>query len=482
MPSVPAAPAADTTATARPAAAPIPSPRPWHVLGVVSLGALMGVIDQASVNVSFPLLAASFGSSVSVISWVALAHMITLVAGLTIFGRLADLVGSRRVYVAGLLVFLVGALLAATAQGLGWLIAARVVTGLGASMTVANSVALIGAFFPSTRRGLAIGIVEATVAVGFAVGPVLGGLVGGAFGWRAIFLPTMPLALLAAALTLLLLRDPPRRGPRESFDLPGAATFAGGAAAVLFGLTHGPTLGWSAPTVLGSVGLGATLLALFVRIETRVRHPMIALSLFGHPVFAAANLAKVACYLSLMAAMFLTPFYAQRALGLSAAQAGLAMLPFSVAHAIGSLVMGPLSDRIGSRAIAPAGLALGALGCLLLARVAPEGGYVAMLPGLLVLTLGLSSFITPNDSAIVAAAPRDKLGVASGILAMTRSLGMLLGIALAGTVLAAREPTHAAAGLGEPAAFVAAFGEVFLLTAGACLLGAFGSLVGGRRR
>ena len=482
MRSVPDAPAAPAAALARPADARSPALKPWHVLGVVSLGAFMGVLDQASVNVSFPLLSATFGSSVSVVSWVALAHMITLVAGLTIFGRLADLVGSRRVYVAGLLVFMAGALLAATAQGLGWLIAARVVTGLGASMTTANSVALIGAFFPAARRGLAIGIVEATVAVGSAVGPIVGGYVGGTFGWRAIFLPTLPCGLLGAALTLLLLRDPPRRGPRESFDVPGAASFAGGTAGVLFGLTHGPALGWGSAPVLGALAVGTALLALFLLIETRVRHPMIALALFGHPVFAAANAAKVACYLSLMAAMFLTPFYAQRALGLSPAQTGLAMVPFSIAHVIGSLVTGPLSDRIGSRAIAPAGLALGAVGCLLLARVAPEGGYAAMLPGLLVLTLGLSSFITPNDSAIVAAAPRDKLGVASGILAMTRSLGMLLGIALAGTVLAAREPAYTAAGLGQPAAFVAAFGDVFILTAGACVLGAAASLVGGRRR
>ena len=453
----------------------------WLVLGVVCLGTFMGALDLSAVNATFPVLAAAFDTSVAVIGWVTLAHMITSTTCMTIAGRLADLVGRKRVYVAGLLVVLAGSLIAGTAQSLGWLIAARVLTGLGASMAVANSVALIGATFPADRRGTAIAMMETTVALALATGPIVGGLLADGLGWRAVFFMNWPPGLVAVALAILVLREPERPGPREGFDVLGAATFAGGMVGLLLGLTNGVSLGWGSPIVLAALGLGLALLVLFIRIERRVRHPMIALALFRHPVFAAANGAKVGCYLSLMAAMFLAPFYFQRALGLGPAQIGLAMLPFPIGLSLSSLIMGPLSDRVGWRAIAPAGMAVGAVGCLLLTRIGPEGGPAAAFAAFLVLILGLGSFISPNDSAIVGAAPRDKLGVAGGILAMTRSLGMILGIALAGTILAARQPTYLAQGVDAPAAFVAAFHDVFRLTAGACILAALASLVGGKR-
>ena len=455
---------------------------PWFVLGTVCLGTFMGSIDLSGINATFPILASAFDTTVPVIGWVTLAHMITSTTCMTISGRLADLVGRKRVYAAGLLVVLGGFLLTATAQSLGWLIAARVVTGLGASMAVANSVALIGATFPANRRGTAIGAMETTVAIGLAIGPILGGLLADWLGWRAVFLMSWPPGLVAVALGLTVLREPERQGPPESFDFLGAATFAGGMVSILLGLTTGVSLGWGSPFVLGALGLGLALLVLFVPIERRVRHPMIALSLFSPPVFAASNLAKVGCYLSLMAAMFLAPFYFQRALGLGPSQIGLAMLPFPIGLAVSSLIMGPLSDRVGWRVIAPTGMGIAAVGCLLLTRLDPAVGLAATFPALVILIFGLGSFISPNDSAIVGAAPRDKLGVAGGILAMTRSLGMIVGIALAGTILGARQPVYLAGGLDETDAFVEAFHDVFRFTTAACILAALASLVGGGRR
>lgn len=455
---------------------------PWLVLGVVCLGMFTASIDGAALNVTYPLLATTFGTSAAVIGWVALANMITSVTGLAIFGRLADQVGRKRVYVSGIVVFLLGSILAISAQSLGWLIAARVVSGLGNSMLIANSVALIGGVFPANRRGTAIGMLETTVALGLATGPIFGGLVADALGWRAVFFLCWPAGVSAAVLAVLVLREAPRLGTRESFDFLGAVTFAGGMVSSLLGLTNGATLGWGSPWVLGALGLGAALFAIFVLIERRVPYPMIDLSLFRSPVFAAANLAKVACYLAIMAGLFLAPFYFQRALGLSPAETGRAMLPFPIALSLASLTMGPLSDRIGWRAIAPLGMVVGAVGCWLVAQITPEGGLLAAFGAFLLMILGLASFISPNDSAIVGAAPPERLGVASGILAVTRSLGMIVGIALAGTVLAAREPAYAAAGLDEVGAFVAAFHDVFRIAAGVCILGALASLVGGGER
>lgn len=467
-------PAAATTVRAAPGAG-----HAWLVLGVVCLGMLTASVDGSALNVTYPLLATTFETSAAGIGWVALANMVTSVTGLAIFGRLADVVGRKRVYVCGIVVFLLGSLLAGTAQSLAWLIGARVVSGLGTSMVIANSIALIGAAVPGNRRGTAIGMLETTVALGMASGPIIGGQAADAFGWRAVFFLSWPVGLTAAVLSVLVLREAPRQGRAARFDFLGAALFAAGMVSALLGLTNGATLGWGSPWVLGGLALGATLLALFAWVEQRVPNPMIALSLFRNPVFAAANAAKIACYLAIMAGLFLAPFYFQRALGFTAGETGRAMLPFPIALSLASLTMGPLSDRIGWRVIAPTGMVVGAVGCWLVAQIQPAGGLAVAFGAFLVMILGLASFISPNDSAIVGAAPPDQLGVASGILAVTRSLGMIVGIAVAGTLLASREPAYVAAGLDETAAFVAAFHDVFLVAAAASLLGALASLVGG---
>lgn len=460
----------------------VPSRRyPWYVLAVACLGMLMAALDTGSVSAAYPSLAAAFDVPAAVVSWVGIAYLTTATTLLAIVGRLADLAGQRRIMLAGYAVFLAGSLLAALAPGIGWLLGARVVCGVGSAMLVANAVGLIGAHFPAARRGMAIGTLETSVAAGLAVGPILAGYLIDQVGWRAIFFVNWPIGWVGLALGGLVLRDDGARR-REPFDFLGAATFGLGMVSLLLGLTSGATLGWGSPLVVAAFGLALGLLPLFLAVERRVRYPMLALSLFAHREFAAANAAKVCGYLSMMCGLFTAPFYLQRVLDLTPAQVGLALTPVPIGLTVASLTMGPLSDRIGSRRIAPAALAVAAVGCLLLATVSPAGGYPAFCLALLVLTLGIGSFIAPNDSAILAAAPRDELGVAGGILAMTRSIGQILGLAVAGTVLSARLPLYEIAGLATREAFVAAYHDVFKIALAVAVLGALASLVPSRAR
>jgi len=455
---------------------------PWYVLGSVCVGMVMTTFDFGALNAAYPTLAAAFDVPAAVIGWVGISYSLTLASLLAVFGRLADLVGRKRVYLLGLVVYLGGAVAASLAPHLLWLVGSRVLCGVGAAMLVANSLAIIGTHFPAQRRGLAIGAVETAVAVGLALGPVIGGMLAERLGWRALFLGSWPAGLLGLLVGFVVLQEPPRAGPRVRFDLPGAALFAMGVAALLLGLTLGATAGWRAPQVLAAFAVAAVLLPAFVAVERRVAQPMIALALFRHPVFAAANAAKVCCYAAFMSAMFLVPFYLERALGLLPSQVGAALAPIPLALSVSALAMGALSDRVGPRPLCVAGLLGGAVGTALLARLHPAGGYPAVGISLLVLVFGLGTFIAPNDSAILGAAPRDQLGVASGILALTRSLGMILGLALAGTGLSARQAAHLASGASADAAFLAAFQDVFAGLVALCLLGAALSLVGGSPR
>jgi predicted MFS family arabinose efflux permease len=325
---------------------------------------------------------------------------------------------------------------------------------------------------PANRRATAVACVETTVAVGMIVGPIAGGFLTELLSWRSIFFVNWPFGLLAFALVALVVRETPSQGHPAEFDLAGALTFGSGLVLLLVGTTLGARFGWDSPLVLGMVGASVLSLALFVRIERRAPSPMIALSLFANPVFSAANLAMVCCYVCMMSAMFLSPFYYERVLGYTPAEIGLAFLPIPIGLSISSMAMGPLADRVGTRWIAPGGLLVAAIGCLLLIRVDPAGGYPAIFVGIVTLLLGLGAFIAPINSLIIGAAPPDKLGLASGFIALSRGLGMSFGLALAASLLSARLPLYESAGLPPLEAFVSAFHDVWKAALIVCLVGA----------
>ena len=460
---------------------------PWPVIVTVCVGTFMGALDGSIVNVAYPTFTAAFHVPVSLVQWVGVAYLLTSASLVAIFGRISDMAGHKRVYVAGFTVFLAGSVLCGAATGVGALIAFRVLQAVGSAMLVANSTAILSHTVGGARMGTALGVLETAVSVALVVGPVVGGLLIQAFTWRMIFYVNVPVAIGATLLARRVLPALEGRGERGRFDVAGAVTFGAGLGALLLGASLGPVIGWTSTAVPVLLGNGVVLLAVFLAIERRARPPMLDLSLFRHRAFAGACAAKLCAYAGSFTVGFVVPFYLQQLLHYSPGAVGVAMTPMPAALAAGSLLGGPLSDRVGSHVLAPLGMTIATVGGYLFTRVTPAHGYWALAAAMLVLDFGLGLFIAPNDAVIMNSAPRNKQGVAGGVLAMMRSVGMITGLTLAATILQWR--LGAVAPAGPPAAggggipqqaLIQGIRDVYAATILLCLLSTVLSLLRGR--
>lgn len=453
----------------------------WLVLGTVCLGTFMGAMDSSIINVTLPLLSTTFAVDLPTIGWVAIAYQLAATCTLGTFGRLTDIFGRRSIYLAGFGVFVVASALCGRADGALELIIFRVLQGIGSAMLVANSMALVTGIFPSSQRGTAIGFLETSVSLAFTVAPTLGGLLQSWLGWRSVFYVNVPIGLLGLALAYLIIADPsrPSESARRSLDLPGAALLAFGLSALMLGLTRGFADDPLAASFRWFALLGLAALAVFAVVEARTPDPTIDLSLFRSRVFAGSNAAKVFSYAAMSSVTFLMPFYLQRALHFSPTLTGLGMTALPIALALGSMTGGPLSDRFGSHVLAPIGMIVASVGGFVLTQVQPAHGYPPVMAAMLLVGLGMGLFIVPNDSAIMGAAPRDKLGVASGILATTRNLGLSTGVAFSGTLLAALTQTYTTTVSAEEV-FAASYRGVYLVSIGLCMIAMVLSLFRGK--
>jgi len=453
---------------------------PWPVIATVCLGTFIGALDGSIVNVAYPTFTAAFRVPVSLIQWVGVVYLLTSASLVAVFGRISDMAGHKRIYVAGFAVFLGGSLLCGAATGVGALIAFRVLQAVGSAMLVANSVAILSYTVGGARMGTALGLLETAVSVALVVGPVVGGLLIQAFTWRMIFYVNVPVAIGAMLLARRVLPTLEGRGAPGPFDVKGAVTFGGGLGALLLGASLGPVIGWRSAAADALLGAGAVLLGVFLAVEGRVRAPMLDLSLFRNRAFAGANAAKLCAYAASFTVSFVVPFYLQQLLHYNPGAVGIGMTPMPAALAAGSLLGGPLSDRIGSHILAPLGMAVATLGGFLFARVTPAHGYWALAAAMVVLDFGLGLFIAPNDALIMNSAPRDRQGVAGGVLAMMRSVGMILGLTLAATILQDRAGVNAAGGGIPPQALLRSIQTVYIATIVLCLLSIGLSLLRGR--
>jgi MFS family permease len=398
---------------------------PWPVFATVALGTFMSTLDSSIVNVALPTLQDAFAASVTGIGWVSLAYLLTLTLLLLPFGRLGDALGRRPVYLAGLALFVAGSGLCGLARSAGFLVAARVVQGVGASMVAANAAAIVTAAFPATMRGRALGGIGAVVGLGLTVGPPLGGFLIEAFGWPSIFLVNLPVGALGLVLAARLLpRDP---APAERAAL--------------------------------------------------ARTPLLDLALLRDHGFAVALGGHFLAFVGLFAAVFLAPFYLENVTGLPPGEVGRVLVVVPLLLFVVAPLAGALSDRLGTRRLAALGLALTTAGLVVLALLVGGGGerpagVAEMVTGLFVVGLGQGVFQPPNSSAAMGAAPPESLGLAGGLIATMRNFGMVVGIAVAAATYEAREAVHRAAGAGAVAAAGLGMRDALLVGAIAAALGA----------
>lgn len=393
----------------------------------------MSALDGSIVNIALPVIAKSTGAPVSTVEWVVLAYLITVSASVFVFGHLSDIYGKRRIYLLGLAVFVAGSLFCGLSGRVGPLILARAVQAVGAAMLFALSPAVLIGAFPPDERGRALGLQATMTYLGLVAGPGLGGLLIDAWGWPAIFFVNVPVGLATMwAAGRVLNSDRPAAG--QLFDPAGAASLALALGGLLLALSKGGEWGWSHPAIVGLVSAAACCAAAFVAVERRQAHPAIDLGLFRDRGFATSVLASYLCYLASASVGFLMPFLLVWAEGCSASHAGLVMMAVPVAMMLLTGPSGALSDRIGVRLLATSGLVVMAAGVLLLSFVGLGGSSVLRASCLALIGVGTGLFTSPNNSAIMGAAPLERRGVAGAILSATRTVGFATGVAVAGIV------------------------------------------------
>lgn len=406
---------------------------PWLALITICLGFFMAMLDATIVSIAVPTVLRDLDASLDAVLWVFNAYILVIAVLLITGGRVGDLLGRRRVFVAGLAVFTFASLLCGLAQTPGQLIAARVLQGVGAALLTPQTIALVLTVFPFERLGVAFGIYGAVAGVAAIAGPTLGGLLVDWFGWRWIFFVNLPVSAVTVALAYLTLPDV-RHGARPRFDIRGVVLASAGLLAVTFGLIEGERYRWSSVILILIAG-GIVLLGAFVWTQRRP-DGLVPLLLFRHRNFSLMNVMTGAVQFALLGVYLPLAIYLQSVLGLSALEAGAALIAMPLVSTVVAPFAGHLADRGGSRWTLVAGTALFAAGIVMLAAVAgPESNGWVLQPALIVAGVGTGLIFAPMTTVAMRDLPLEVAGAASGVLNTTRQFGNILGTVAVGALL-----------------------------------------------
>ena len=403
---------------------------------------LLSSLGTSIANVGLPTLAQVFEASFQRVQWVVLAYLLAITTLIVSVGRLGDLTGRRRLLVVGISLFTVASVTCGVAPTLWVLVAARAAQGLGAAIMMALTMAFIGETVPKERTGSAMGLLGTMSAIGTALGPSLGGVLIAGFGWRAIFLINLPLGVLTALLAHRYLpvdRPRPTAG-RPAFDQAGTLLLCLTLASYALAMTLGRGSFGQVNVVLlsgAAVGVG-----LFVLAESRAVSPLIQLSMFRSPVLSASLATSALVSTVLMATLVVGPFYLSRALGLDAAHVGLVLSIGPLAAALTGVPAGRIADRVGAHRVTIAGLVGIAVGCVILSMLPATLGIPGYIAPMVVITVSYALFQTANNTAVMTDIRADQRGVMSGMLNLSRNLGLITGASAMGAVFAFASATR----------------------------------------
>jgi EmrB/QacA subfamily drug resistance transporter len=463
---------------------PVSSRRRWSALALIVTAQFMVILDVAIVNVALPSIKTDLGFSPTGLQWVITAYAVLFGGTLLLGGRLADLLGRRRMFVAGLGLFAVSSLLSGFAWSAGSLIAFRAVQGLGGALLAPAALSLLMTTFAEGReRNRALGIYGAASGSGAAVGVLLGGVLTSYFGWSWIFFVNVPVAAVAIALTPYLLRESRADHlAHRHFDLAGAVSVTSGLMLLVYGLTRATTDGWSSPVTLGLLGGAAALMAAFVAIESRSRSPLLPLRIFRLRALSAANVTMALVGAVTFSEFFVLTLYVQDVLHYSAVQSGVAFVAFALSVVVASNVAQAVVGRVGIRPALVAGPALATISLGLLTRLPVDGhDFWDLFPAFVLGGAGLGFSFVPVTIASLTGVERADAGVASGLVNTARQIGGAIGLATVSTIAASASSSYAhshGVAVGSGAAAVSGFKTSFdvlggLLVAAIVVAGVF---------
>ena len=410
--------------------------RKWWTLGAVAFGLFMIMLDNTVVFVALSSIQSDLKISQSELEWVVSGYALTFAVLMLTGGKLADLLGRRRIFIVGLAIFTASSLACGLATSAGILIGARVVQGAGAALMNPATLSIIVATFPPRQRGTAIGIWVGVSAMALAIGPLIGGVLTEQINWSWIFFINVPVGIAGIIVSRLVITESRDESKEQRLDLPGLISSAVGLFGLTYALIEGNNYGWSSARILGSIAIGAVALGVFVLLEMHQRVPMLDLSLFKNSTFAGANVTMLLVALAMFGVFFFNSLFLGQILGYSPIQTGATFLPMTVLIVFVAPLAGRFSDKIGSRWLMGAGLVLLAGSLLSFSTLDASAGFWDIVPGLVLGGFGMSLAMTPTTAAAMSSVPVDKAGVGSAVLNSMRQVGGSLGIALMGAIVA----------------------------------------------
>jgi len=442
--------------------------RTW-VLALTSVASLMVALDALVVTTALSTIRVDLGASIEQLEWTVNAYNLSFAVLLMTAAAIGDRFGRRRMFVAGLGLFVAASAACALAPDVGWLIAARAVQGVGAAMITPVALALLSANYPAELRGKAMGLFAGITGLAVLGGPVVGGAIAQGAAWEWIFWLNVPIGL--AAIPLVLRRIPESYGRRARLDFAGLALVTGAALGIVWALVRGNAAGWGSVEVVGALAAGVVLAIAFVVWELRTPEPMLPMGFFRSRGFAAGNASVFFLIASLFGAAFFLAQFLQTALGFGPLGTGLRLMPWTATLFIVAPIAGSLVNRVGERPLIVGGLLLQTIGMVWIGLIAsPTMDYVDMVPALVLAGTGVSMAIPATQNVVMSAVPATEAGKASGTYNMLRQLGGVFGIALLVAVFTG------AGGYASPQAFTKGFAPAIGVTAGLALIGAVAGL------
>ncbi|MBP2649444.1 MAG: stp 2 [Firmicutes bacterium] len=447
----------------------VPVIRKWLIHSTTVLGVFMSTLDASIVNIAMPEITNYFHTTINNVEWVVMIYLLLISSLLLTYGRLGDMYGHRPVFISGFAIFTIASLSNSLSPNIWALIASRALQAIGAGAILAVVQAIVADTFLPSERGKAIGINAMFVSLGLAAGPSFGGYLVQTFGWQSIFTINIPIGIIGTFWAWMLL--PTKDKKTQKFDFGGAITIFISLSTFLLALSHGQVWGWGSLIIISLFFTTLVSFIIFITIETKCQYPMVNFMLFRNRVFLASNVSAMINYLTQYTVTFLMPFYLVNFLVLPTKISGYLMSVFPLTMLLTSPVAGALSDRLNSRLLTSIGMVVICTGTIILSHT-ESFSYLIITAGLALVGIGTGLFLAPNNNAIMGSAPKNQIGVASGMLALMRNIGQVMGVAVSGAVFSTQLARYSY--LNSNASFTLALHDTYLVAA---IIGAIGAII-----